>query len=39
MLPDMADMETMFDLGGQALFETSEFTLIRNMLRRSVRPL
>ncbi len=39
MPPDMADMETMFDLGGQALLETSEFTLIRNMLQRSVRPL
>lgn len=39
MPPDMADMETMFDLGGQALLETSEFTLMRNMLQRSVRPL
>lgn len=39
MPPDMADMEAMFDLGGQALLETSEFTLMRNALQRSVRPL
>jgi hypothetical protein len=39
MPPDMVDMETMFDLAGQALLETSEFTLMRNMLQRSIQPL
>jgi hypothetical protein len=39
MPAEMAEMETMFRLCGQALLETSEFTLMRNMLRRSVRPL
>lgn len=39
MPPEMADMETMFRLCGQALLETSEFTLARNLLRRWVRPL
>jgi hypothetical protein len=37
--PDMAEMETMFRLGGQALLEASEFTILKNMLRRAVRPL
>jgi hypothetical protein len=36
---DMAEMETMFHLGGRALLESSEFTIMKNMLRRSVRPL
>jgi hypothetical protein len=39
MPAEMGEMETMFRLGGQALLETSEFTLMRNILRRSVRPL
>jgi hypothetical protein len=37
--PDMAEMEAMFRLGGQALLEGSEFTILKNMLRRAVRPL
>jgi len=36
---DMAETETMFRLGGQALLETSELTIVKNMLRRSIRPL
>jgi hypothetical protein len=36
---DMAETETMFRLGGQALLEASEFTIMKNMLRRSIRPL
>jgi hypothetical protein len=39
MPAEMADMETMFHVCGQALLETSEFTLVRNILRRAVRPL
>jgi hypothetical protein len=40
LLPsDMAEMETMFRLGGQELLESSEFTILKNMLRRAVRPL
>ena len=39
MPSDMAEMETMYRLCGQALLETTEFTLMRNMLRRSVKPL
>jgi hypothetical protein len=37
--PEMAEMETMFHLGGQALLESAEHTIMKNMLRRSVRPL
>src|SRR5258707_4626180 len=36
---DMAETETMFRLGSQALLEASEFTIMKNMLRRSVGPL
>jgi hypothetical protein len=36
---DMTEMETMFHLGSQALLEASEFTIMKNMLRRSVGPL
>jgi hypothetical protein len=39
MPAEMAEMEMMFRLCGQALLETSEFTLVRNILRRSVKPL
>jgi hypothetical protein len=39
MPAEMAEMEAMFHLCGQALLETSELTLVRNMLRRWVRPL
>lgn len=39
MPSDMAEMEAMFHRGGRALLESSEFTIMKNMLRRSVRPL
>jgi hypothetical protein len=39
MPPDMAEMEAVSHLGGQALLESSEFTIMKNMLRRSIRPL
>jgi hypothetical protein len=37
--PDMAEMETMLCLGADALLEASEFTILKNMLRRTIRPL
>jgi hypothetical protein len=37
--PDMAELETVFHLGTEALLEISEFTILKNMLRRAVRPL
>jgi hypothetical protein len=39
MPAEMAGMETTFRLCGRALLETSEFTRVRNMIRRAVRPL
>lgn len=39
MPSDMAEIETMFRLGGQALLESAEFTIMKNMVQRSVRPL
>jgi len=39
MPPNMAEMETMLCLGGEALLESSEFTIMKNMLRRTIRPL
>ena len=39
MPPNMAEMETMLCLGGDALLESSEFTIMKNMLRRTIRPL
>jgi hypothetical protein len=36
---DMAEMEAMFRLGGRALLEDSEFTILKNMLRRAIKPL
>jgi len=39
MPSDMAEMEMMFHLGGQALLESSELTIVENMLRRAIRPL
>jgi hypothetical protein len=39
MPSDMAQMEAMSHLGGQALLESSDFTIMKNMLRRSIRPL
>jgi hypothetical protein len=36
---EMAAMESMFRLCGQALLESSEFTMVRNLLRPAVRPL
>jgi hypothetical protein len=37
--PEMAKVETMLQLGGQALLDAAEFVLLRNMLRRVIKPL
>jgi hypothetical protein len=34
----MAEVETMLQLGGQALLDAAEFVLLRNMLRRVIKP-
>jgi hypothetical protein len=39
MPSDMAEMEAMLRLGGQALLESSELTIMENMLQRAIRPL
>ena len=36
--PEMAEVETMLQLGGQALLGAAEFVLLRNMLRRVIKP-
>jgi hypothetical protein len=36
--PEMAEVETMLQLGGQALLDAAEFVLLRNMLRRVIKP-
>jgi hypothetical protein len=37
--PEMAHIEAMLGLGGQALFDAAEFTIAKNALRRIMRPL
>ncbi len=36
---EMAEVETMLQLGGQALLDAAEFVLLKNMLRRVIKPL
>ncbi len=39
LLPSgMAEIETMLRLGGQALLNAAEFTIVKNMLRRVIKP-
>jgi len=37
--PEMAEVETTLALGGQALLDASEFVLLKNMIRRQIKPL
>jgi len=34
----MAEIETTLRLGGQALLNAAEFTIVKNMLRRVIKP-
>ena len=36
---DMAEVEAMLQLGGQALLDAAEFVLLRNLVRRVIKPL
>jgi hypothetical protein len=36
---EMAAVETMLQLGGQALLDAAEFVLLKNILRRAIKPL
>jgi hypothetical protein len=36
---DMGEVEAMLQLGGQALLDAAEFVLLKNMLRRLIKPL
>jgi hypothetical protein len=36
---DMGEVEAMLQLGGQALLDAAEFVLLRNMVRRVIKPL
>jgi len=39
LLPSgMAEIETTLRLGGQALLNAAEFTIVKNMLRRVIKP-
>jgi len=35
----MAEVEAMLQLGGQALLDAAEFVLLRNLVRRVIKPL
>jgi len=37
--PEMAKVETMFAFGSQALLDAAEFTILKNIIRRMIKPL